>query len=364
MSDPALAALAHAPHAHAPTSVGRLMALVMAALLPATLFGFWLYGWPAINLWCVTLAAALLSEAAALRIAGKPLSESLRDGSAALTGWILALSLPPWAPWWIGACGGAFAIVIGKQVFGGVGQNLFNPAMIARVALLISFPLEMTHWVMAPTLFSGPAPGFLDGLAITFGAGVAPADAVTSASLLGHVKSELARGIGLEQALTGQFEAAPALLGMRAGSLGESAALPLLAGGLALLALRVITWHIPLAMLAGVALPAMLMHAIDPARYADAGVHLLAGGLMLGAFFIATDPVTSPNSRAGQLIFGGGCGVLTYIIRAWGGYPEGVAFAVLLMNGATPVIDRYLKPRIYGHAPRIARRWLRRRGRA
>ncbi len=368
MSEPALATLTHAPHAHAPTSVARTMRLVMAALLPATLFGFWLYGWPAINLLCITLAAVLLGEALALRLAGKPLMASLGDGSAVLTGWILAVSLPPWAPWWIAACGGLIAIIVGKQVFGGIGQNVFNPAMIARVVLLTSFPLEMTQWVAPAPPFSADSPSFMQALAITFGGAAAHTDAVTSASLLGHLKTEAARGIALEQALTGHYQATQAILGMRAGSLGESSALLLLAGGLALIALRVITWHIPAAMLAAVALPAAIMHGIDPTRYADPGVHLLAGGLMLGAFFIATDPVTSPNSRAGQLLFGAGCGLLTYVIRAWGGYPEGVAFAVLLMNGVTPVIDRYLKPRIYGHRTLAARlgapRRLLRKGKA
>jgi len=346
------------------------MLSVMAALVPATLYGFWLYGWPAIQLWCITVAAAVLGEAFALRLAERPLREPLADGSVVLTGWLLALSLPPWAPWWIGVTGGAFAAIVGKQVFGGIGQNLFNPAMIARVALLISFPVEMTHWVRPMPLLTEAAPDFLQGLSIIF-QGVPDADAVTSASLLGHVKTELSRGMTLGPALQGYADPAATLGGMRPGSLGETSALLLLAGGLALLWRRVFTWHIPLAMLAAVALPAAAMHALDPQRYADAGVYLVSGGLMLGAWFIATDPVTSPSSRGGQLLFGAGCGLLTYVIRAWGGYPEGVAFAVLLMNAVTPVIDRYVKPRIYGRTRKgegfapPPRNWLRflRRGR-
>jgi len=341
------AVLAHAPHAHASISVSRVMASVMVALTPATLFGFWLYGWPAFDLWLVNVLACVTAEYVCLRIAGKPPAATLADGSAMLTGWLLALSLPPWAPWWIAAVGGAFAIVIGKQVFGGLGQNLFNPAMAARVALLISFPVEMTTWVAPSPMFSAGAPGFVEGLGITFG-GIAQPDAVTSASLLGHIKSEFTRGLTLQQALAGYFDPTQAAFGLRAGSMGETSALLLAMGGLYLVLRRTISWRIPVAMLLGVALPAAALHAMDPARYADAALNLLSGSVILGAFFIATDPVGSPSGKAGQLVFGFGCGLLCYIIRTWGGYPEGVAFAVVLMNALTPVIDRYLRPRIYG----------------
>ncbi|MDP1613184.1 MAG: RnfABCDGE type electron transport complex subunit D [Sulfuritalea sp.] len=336
------------PHTLAAASVSRVMLWVVAALLPATLYGFWLYGWPAIHLWWITIAAALLGEAFCLRLGGRRALPVLMDGSALLTGWLLALSLPPWAPWWIGVCGGLFATVIAKQVFGGLGQNLFNPAMVARVALLISFPLPMTLWVAPLPISAAAAPGFIDGLRITLGGLPAALDAISSATLLGHAKTELARGVDLLQAFAATHAPGTSLAGARAGSLGETASLLLAAGGALLLALRIISWHIPLAMLAGIALPALAMHAIDPARYLPAATHLLSGGAVLGAFFIATDYVTSPNTRAGQLLFGAGVGFLTYVIRAWGGYPEGVAFAVLLMNALTPVIDRYLKPRIYG----------------
>ncbi len=343
--------LTHAPHAHALVSITRVMTSVMLALVPATLFGFWLYGWPAFNTWLLSVFSCVAAEYACLRVAGKPPAAYLADGSAALTGWLLALSLPPWAPWWIALLGGAFAIVICKQVFGGVGQNLFNPAMAARVALLISFPVEMTTWVSPSPMFSAGAPGFLDALAITF-AGIPQPDAVTSASLLGHIKSEFTRGVTLQQALAGHFDIAQAAIGMRLGSMGETSVPMVAAGGLYLVLRGVIGWRIPLAMLLGIALPAAALHAIDPTRYSDAVLHLLSGSVILGAFFIATDPVTSPSSKAGQLVFGAGCGFLTYIIRTWGGYPEGVAFAVLLMNAATPIIDRYLRPRIYGRTRR------------
>lgn len=334
--------IAHSPHAHAGNSVQRIMATVMLALLPATLFGFWLYGWPAVYLWAVSLLAAVVGEAAMLRFQRRAVKPAILDGSGVLTAWLLALSLPPWAPWWIAVAGSVFAVIIGKQVFGGLGQNVFNPAMAARVMLLISFPLEMTTWVPPMSAL----PGMFDSFAVTFGG--AQLDAVSSASLLGHVKTEFSRGLGLEQALAGHYAPLAALWGQRSGSLGETSALLILAGGVFLIARRIITWHAPVAMLAGVALPALLMNLVDPGHYAGPVYHLLSGGVMLGAFFIATDPVTSPNTAAGQLLFGLGCGLLTYVIRTWGAYPEGVAFAVMLMNAATPVIDRYVKPRIYG----------------
>jgi len=346
-----MTSLAHAPHAHAPMTVGQVMATVMLALVPATLYGFWLYGWPAVFLWTVAMGTALLAEAAALFLQGRPARPVLLDGSAALTAWLLAVSLPPFAPWWVAAIGSAFAIIIAKQVFGGLGQNVFNPAMAARVMLLISFPVEMTMWAAPMPISASQTPGFLQGLAITFGG--AQWDAMTSASLLGHVKTEFSRGVDLASSLPAHFTAVhggltDAAWGNRAGSLGETAGLLLLAGGIFLIVRKVITWHAPVAMLLGVTAPALLAHALDPAHYLGVMPHLLSGGLMLAAFFIVTDPVTSPNTPAGMFLFGLVCGLLTWVIRTWGGYPEGVAFAVMIMNSLTPIIDRYVKPRIYG----------------
>ncbi len=346
-----MTALVHAPHAHAPMTVGQIMATVMLALAPATLYGFWLYGWPAVFLWTVAMGTALLAEAATLWLQGRAARPVLLDGSAALTAWLLAVSLPPFAPWWVAAIGSAFAIIIAKQVFGGLGQNVFNPAMAARVMLLISFPVEMTMWAAPMPITAGQAPDFLQGLAITFGG--AQWDAMTSASLLGHVKTEFTRGVDLATSLPAHFATVHGSLmdaawGNRAGSLGETAGLLLLLGGVVLIARKVITWHAPVAMLLGVAAPALLAHAINPAHYLGVLPHLLSGGVMLAAFFIVTDPVTSPNTHAGLFVFGLLCGLLTWIIRTWGGYPEGVAFAVMIMNALTPIIDRYVKPRIYG----------------
>lgn len=344
---------ASSPHAKTADAVPRIMLTVAATLVPATLFAFWLYGWPAIFVWLITVGSAVLGEAVCVRLAGRPVARTVGDGSALLTGWLLALSLPPWAPWWIGAVGGLFSTIVGKQVFGGLGCNLFNPAMVARVFLLVSFPVQMTVWVTPLPITAPTAPGFHDGLLVVLN-GIPKLDAVSSASLLGFAKTELSRGVDLMHALAGTGAPASSLAGARAGSLGETATLLIAAGGFILLARRLITWHISLAMLIGLAVPAAVAHAADPGRYLDPASHLLSGGAVLGAFYIATDYVTSPNTDLGQLIYGLGCGLLTYVIRTWGGYPEGVAFAVLLMNAATPVIDRYVRPRILGRDRRGA----------
>lgn len=339
------------PHTHQTISIGGIMLQVWLALLPASLFGIWLYGWPALNLLLLTTAAALAAEAIGQRLLGRPVLPALKDGSALLTGWILAMTLPPWAPWWVGVIGAMFAIIIGKQVFGGLGQNLFNPAMLGRVALLIAFPLELTTWVAPQPLFSASAPSFMDSLLITFAAGnplPAGVDAISGATVLDGIKTELARGAELGVVLPDYYLAGNAILGQMGGSLGETSALLLALGGIYLILRGYISWHIPAAMLGTVAVFATVFHLYDPLRFAHAGVHLFSGGLMLAAFFIATDPVGSPASRRGQLLFAAGIGALVYIIRTWGGFPEGVAFAVLLMNAATPLIDHYIRPRVYG----------------
>lgn len=357
-----IASVASGPFAHDRSSVNRIMLHVCLALAPATLFGLYLFGWPAFNLWLLTCASALLSEVVCLRLLGQP-QRRLLDGSALLTGWLLALSLPPWAPWWIGVGGSVFAIAVGKQIYGGIGQNPFNPAMLARVALLIAFPLQMTTWVLPQPLGSLGAPGFVESLAITFG-GALPADGVAGATALGDLKTQLTLNRSAEDILANDFALLPALIGTSAGSLGETSELLILLGGLWLLALRIVQWEIPLSMLASIALLALFAHQVEPLRYPGALYHLSSGGLLLGAFFIATDPVTSPISRGGRLIFGIGCGLLVYVIRTWGSFPEALAFAVLFMNALTPLIDRYWRPRAYGRSvrgkPLVAAKWTRR----
>ena len=337
-----------APHTHGSNSVSRIMLVVILTLLPATGWGIYQFGWPALNILVLCVASALLAEALCLWIANKPVGLFLKDGSAVLTAWLLAMTLPPWTPWWIAVFGGGFAIIVGKQIFGGIGQNVFNPAMLARVALLVSFPVEMTFWVEPTPLFSEGAPDFVESLAITF-LGVPSMDSVSSASIIGHLKTGFTLGHSVAQSLSGaQYDAMAHGIGTVPGSMGETSAVLILLGGLILIALRIITWHIPVAMLGSVALLATLFHLFSPERYPDAIFHLLSGGLMLGAFFIATDLVTSPSTRLGQIIFGAGCGTLVFVIRSWGAFPEGVGFAVLLMNAATPLIDHYVRPRIYG----------------
>ena len=337
-----------APFTRSDLQIRSIMLSVVLALTPGTAWGLFIFGWPALFLFLVTVLSALLFESVCLSLAGKPALATLADGSALLTGWLIALTLPPWAPWWIGVVGSFLALVVGKQVFGGLGQNLFNPAMLARVALLVSFPLEMTTWINPVPLFSAAAPSFGASWAITFGSQL-PADGSTGATMLGWVKTEFSQGRHLGESLvSGEFNFFESLLGWTGGSLGETSALLFALGGGWLLKKQIITWHIPLSMLGTVALLASVLTLLDGERYPGPLFHLLCGSLMVGAFFFATDYVTSPNSPAGQLIFGAGCGLIVFVIRTWGGYPEGVAFAVLLMNSLTPVIDHYVRPRIYG----------------
>ena len=339
------------PFTHTTNSITRTMVWVMLALAPATGYGLWLFGWSAVFLFGITLTSALLAEAAMLALLGQPVRTRLLDGSALLTAWLLAMSLPPWAPGWLGVLGSVSAIVLGKHVFGGLGQNMFNPAMVARVVLLISFPVHMTAWVAPAPFGSDHAPTLSQAWRYTSGAEPVP-EHLSAATALGTLRTEYAKGIPVHTAAD-KLPPLPVLAsGMESGSMGETSALLLLAGGVALLLLRVISWHIPLAMLGTLGLLAAVSNAIDPSRFASMPVHLLSGASVLGAFFIATDYVTSPVSRSGQLLFGAGIGALTWVIRSLGGYPEGLAFAVTLMNALVPLIDRGLRPRVFGRSRR------------
>ena len=317
--------LESSPHVHAPQQTAQIMRAVIYSLLPACAASVYFFGVAA--LWVLLLATlgCLAVEAACQRLMGKPVTVS--DGSAVVTGILLALNLPPTSPWWLTLLGAVIAIAIGKQVYGGLGANPFNPALVARVALLISFPVQMTTW-------SAPAP---------LGSGQ---DLVTSATPLGEWKSAVL--------LTGTRPVAPQgstldyLLGSMPGCIGEVSALAIALGALYLFWRKILTWHIPVSYLGSVVLLAGAFWLADPGRYPDPVFHLLTGGLMLGAFYMATDMVTSPVTPPGMVLFGVGCGVLTVLIRLFGGYPEGVSFAILLMNAATPLIDRYVHPRVYG----------------
>lgn len=334
-----------APFTHAPTSVQRTMTLVLAALVPATAFDIWLFGWPALFMFVLTIGFCLGLEALCLHLTHKPLQPTLFDGSAALTGWLLAMSLPPWAPWWLCLIAALFAICLAKHVFGGLGQNVFNPAMVGRVAVLVSFPLQMTAWIKP-----NAAPGFADSLAITFGH-FSGLDTVSAASALGYVKTELSKGVPVSQSMAefaNHFSLVDMLTGSHPGSFGETSAVLILLGGLVLLYKRVISWHIPVAVLGTLFALGTVFSALDPARFTSGTFQLVSGATFLGAFFIATDYVTSPVSKQGQLVYGFGIGFLTWVIRTFAGYPEGMAFAVLLMNALTPIIDTHVRPRAFG----------------
>ncbi|WP_096085062.1 RnfABCDGE type electron transport complex subunit D [Agaribacterium haliotis] len=352
------------PYAHDGSSVSGIMMQLCLALLPCTLFAFYIFSWPAIFLFVVCCGSALIFEAVCLYMRGDSIKK-IADGSALVCAWLLALTLPPWAPWWIGITASFFAIVIGKQLYGGLGQNIFNPAMLARTALLITFPVQMTSWYAPMPFADAASPGFFQALALTFSS-VSPEqlniDAYSGATVLGELKTSLGMGLSVDQALQSVdnsfensvamgFDLSRALMGFSSGSMGETSELMVLIGGIFLLWRGIISWEIPVAMLAGVALFSEIAHLIDAQSFAGAKLHLSSGGLLLAAFFIATDPVTSPSSRSGKLVFGSGCALLIFIIRNWGAFPEAVAFSVLIMNAFNPLIERYFKPRVYGRLP-------------
>jgi len=295
---------------------------VLAALVPVLAVQIHFFGMRPLLLVIVAAIAALACEALALHMRRRSVQPCLRDGSVLVTAALLALAVPPTLPLWQLALGVAVAVLLAKHAYGGLGQNPFNPAMVGYAVLLVSFPLEMTRW---------PAPG-------------GDWDALTGATALDTLRT------GLRQSYTMQEIQAGPTFGHVGAMGGEWINLAALAGGLYLLARRIVRWHIPVAMLAGIAVPAALFHMFDPGAHASASFHLAAGATMLGAFFIATDPVSAATSDRGRLVYGAGIGLLTWIIRTWGGFPDGVAFAVLIMNLAVPLIDRYTVPRIYGHA--------------
>jgi electron transport complex protein RnfD len=283
-----------------------------------------------------------------LRLRGRPLRPALGDLSALVTAALLALSLPPLTLWWVTAVAAAFAIGVAKHLYGGLGYNLFNPAMAGYAVVLISFPVHMDGWLSARGVESDrPAVGIAATLDYAF-TGTLPEgaqiDAVTMASPLDVMQADLGRA-----RMVSEITASPGFGGL--GGLGwEWINAAFAAGGLWLLFRGVIRWHISTGFLAGLVGMALLFNLVDGDHYAPMSFHLFTGATMLGAFFIATDPVSAATSERGRLIYGAGVGVLTYVIRAWGKYPDGVAFAVLIMNMLVPVIDRYTRPRVYGHA--------------
>ncbi|MEW6446416.1 MAG: electron transport complex subunit RsxD [Pseudomonadota bacterium] len=333
-----------APHVAVKNDVGRVMRQVMLALIPGTAIAMYFFGWGVLLNLLLTVSAGLMAEALMLAVRARPLKPFLGDGSVIVTAWLLAVCLPPLAPWWLPVAGIVFAVIVAKHLYGGLGYNLFNPAMVGYVVLLVSFPREMTQWVL-PHGVAAASLGLPDTFAVVF-TGQLPAavgwDAISAATPLNAYKTEVGQGVALSV-----IQREP-VFGMLGGVGWEWVACGWLIGGLWMMWRGVIQWRIPFTMLGAFGALALGFHLYDAERFASPLFHLFSGGAMLGAFFIATDPVTGSTTPRGQLIFGAGIGVLEYFIRTFAGYPDGVAFAVLLMNIAAPLIDHFTPARVFG----------------
>ncbi len=316
------------PHIHGGDSISRNMYGVLLALLPALFASFWAYGLGAVVVTLTSVAACLLFEGLLVKYVLKRPRTTLWDGSALITGILLAMNLPSNLPVWIILLGALFAIGVAKMSFGGLGCNIVNPALAGRVFLLISFPVQMTSW---------PLPG--QWMNYT--------DAVTGATPLELMKQAVYTG-DLQGVMSQLPRLHDILLGTTGGSIGEISAAAILAGLLFMLWRKIITWHIPVSIFLSIAVFAEIFHLISPSSYAPALVHLLAGGVLLGAVFMATDYTTSPMTVKGMWIYGILIGLITILIRNFGSYPEGISFAILIMNVFTPLINTYCKPRRFG----------------
>lgn len=319
--------LTASPHIKGPDSTPKIMWSVVVSLAPVLSAAVWWFGPSA----ALVITFATLGCVATERVFGP--GGTLRDGSAAITGVLLGLTLPPGLPVWMAFIGGVIAIGLGKLVFGGLGQNVFNPALLGRAMLQAAFPDDLTTW---PARAERWAQLRGDNFALPF-MSADPAATVTGATPLGQMK--------FEQIPT---ETLDLFFGATGGSTGETAAVAILAGGLWLAARRYLNWRIPVSILLTVAVLSQLVHWISPERYPDAVFMLFSGGLMLGAWYMATDMVTSPTTNLGCWIFGLGIGMLVVVIRLWGGLPEGVMYAILLMNAMVPFINRATQPRVFG----------------
>ncbi len=328
------------PHIALDTSVPLIMRRLLLALVPGTLALFWFFGVGVVTNVLLAVAFCVGAEAAILALRGHSLRLFLGDSSAIVTGWLLALALPPLSPWWLILVASFFAIVVAKQLYGGLGYNPFNPAMVGYVVALISFPVDMTSWISA----TDPGPSLITSLAVVFGGdSLGQLDGVTAATALDAAKTQVALG-----RMVSEFSDGPAF-GLLGAVGTEWAAVLFLAGGVWMIGQGVTNWQIPVSTLGGLFVIAFFFWLLDSEVFASPVFHLFSGGTMLGAFFIATDPVSASTTPRGRLVFGAGIGILVYIIRTWGGYPDGVAFAVLLMNLMAPTIDHYTRPRVYGH---------------
>ncbi len=329
MSTSNLITVSSSPHAFGKENVSGIMFRVIFALVPAFALSLVFFGIGALIVTSITIVSCVLFEYLLARFVLKTES-TIRDGSAILTGLLLAFNVPSNLPVWIIILGSFVAIGVGKMSFGGLGKNPFNPALVGRVFLLISFPVQMTSWPIA------------------IESRMAYLDATTGATPLGILKEGLKNGEPMRALMEQIPDYSHLFLGNMSGSLGEISAAALILGGLYLLWKKIITWHIPVSIIATVVAFTGILWLVNPDGYADPGFHLLAGGIMLGAIFMATDMVSSPMTGKGKIIFGVGIGSLTVIIRLFGAYPEGVSFAILIMNAFVPLIDKYVKPKRFG----------------
>jgi electron transport complex protein RnfD len=330
----------NSPYFRQPASVRSVMLRVLAALLPGIAAYVWFFGAAILVQIVIASLAALAGEAAMLAIRKKPLGQYLGDGSALVTGWLIALTFPPIAPWWLVTVATLLAIVVVKHLYGGLGQNPFNPAMAAFCLMIVAFPQLMSQWPPA-----NHGADVAAQMQLIFGGVRDHLDALTTATPLDALRT------GLHSAGTtvaGVMASQPTF-GMFGGKGWEWVALAYLVGGLWMWQQRIITWHIPAAFLASLMLIAGIAHVANPDRFVTPLFHLLSSGAMLGAFFIATDPITAATTPRGKLIYGAGIGLLVWVIRVFGAYPDGVAFATLLLNICTPLIDLYTQPPVFGH---------------
>ncbi|MCC6206977.1 MAG: electron transport complex subunit RsxD [Gammaproteobacteria bacterium] len=347
------------PHAKGHASVTAVMLQVLLALIPGVAAYVWFFGWGVVINITIAATAAVAAESAMLIIRKRPVRQYLGDCSALVTAVLLGMALPPLSPWWLTVIGVIFAIVVAKQLYGGLGFNPFNPAMVGYVVLLVSFPVEMTSWLPIST-FSSYDMSFLETAAFIFGGQLPPGityDALTEATPLDTLKNNLGQGntvaeiraqLGLDDVTSLLLSVIP-IFGTIGGKGWEWVNAGFLLGGLWLIYRKIIGWQIPVAMLGAMALISGAFALYDPGHHASPLFHLFSGSVMLGAFFIATDPVTAAASPTGRLVYGAGIGIFVYVIRVWGGYPDSIAFSVLLMNMVVPIIDNHFKPRVFGH---------------
>ena len=352
--------LSSSPHMSAGANLRTIMGGVLLALLPCAVSAVWFFGWRALLLIVYTSLCCVIAEAVWCAFAGKPVLRTVGDLSAALTGVLLAMCLPVSIPLYVPPIGAVLAIWLGKQVYGGLGNNPFNPALVARVGLLIALPAAMTAWTPSRGMMREDYPQrelFFSQENLAKLPGGCAADSVTCATPLGvagtslrtcgRSEPEKQRFVFMEErGLLGRW-----FLGDRAGCLGETSVLAILIGYVLLVSFNLINWRVPVVFVGTVALISAVVHGFMPGYTPGAAFHILTGGLFFGAVFMATDMVTSPITGAGCMIFAFGCGVVTSVIRIWGNYPEAVSFAIVFMNALVPLIDRWCGQRPFGYVP-------------